>query len=207
LTVIASRYGTTVGELVRLNALSDPNHLLVGTTLQVTGKAGQGSAGSSTPARSSSGKLVPVASSMSGDGRLQFDISAAEQLRTAHLLQRAAVEYDVPATLLMALTYTESRWRQDAVSSSGAVGVGQLLPETATWLAGLMEQPKLDVRQRADNIRMSAFLLRLLLDRTPTPTHALASYYQGIGAVLSRGLSPAGARYAAVIAGRRAWFG
>jgi len=62
------------------------------------------------------------------------------------------------------LTYTESRWRQDVVSVTGAIGVGQLLPSTAAWLAQLMGEPDLSPYVRKDNIRMSAFLLRWLLD-------------------------------------------
>jgi len=124
----------------------------------------------------------------------------------SQLLDRAAREFGVKPSLLKALTYTESRWHQDAVSSVGAVGVGQLLPATATWLAGLMGEPGLDVRSTQDNVRLSARLLRLLLDRAGSTTRALAAYYQGIGAVLQHGVSTGGARYAAIITARQAWF-
>ena len=117
--------------------------------------------------------------------------------QTASLLDRAAREFGVPPALLKALTYTESRWRQDVVSGQGAIGVGQLLPETAAWLAGMMREPGLDPRSTSDNIRMSARLLRYLLDATGSTREALASYYQGIGAVLRVGVSPGGARYGA----------
>jgi soluble lytic murein transglycosylase-like protein len=112
----------------------------------------------------------------------------------------------VKSSLLKALTYTESRWRQDAASSVGAIGVGQLLPATATWLSGLMGEPSLDLRSTQDNVRLSARLLRLLLDRTGSTTRALAAYYQGIGAVLEHGVTAGGARYAAIVIARQAWF-
>ena len=60
-----------------------------------------------------------------------------------------------------------------------------------------MGEPGLDVRSTQDNVRLSAKLLRLLLDRTGSTKQALAAYYQGIGAVLQRGVSTGGARYAA----------
>ncbi|HEX6787370.1 MAG TPA: transglycosylase SLT domain-containing protein, partial [Acidimicrobiales bacterium] len=135
-----------------------------------------------------------------------YTLSEDQRRQVDQLLNRAAWEFGVKPSLLKALTYTESRWHQDAVSSVGAIGVGQLLPATATWLAGLMGEPGLDVRSTEDNVRLSARLLRLLLDRTGSTKRALAAYYQGIGAVLAHGVSAGGARYAAIITARRAWF-
>jgi soluble lytic murein transglycosylase-like protein len=198
LSAIAARYGVSVAELARLNGLSDPNHLLVGTRLRLPGDTS-----SSGSANASAGRppatLVPETAPA-------FDISDSERRETSHLLYRAAREFGVPASLLKALTYTESRWRQDVVSRSGAIGVGQLLPETAEWLATLMREPRLDPASKVDNIRLSARLLRFLLDKAGTPKRALAAYYQGIGSVLRDGVSDGGARYARIITSRQAWF-
>jgi N-acetylmuramoyl-L-alanine amidase len=197
LTAIARRYGVSAGELARLNQLADPNHLLVGTRLRLPASVGSGTA-SSTPIKVQAG---------TAQGRSpSFTLSDDARRQTASLLDRAAREFGVPPALLKALTYTESRWRQDVVSGQGAIGVGQLLPETAAWLASMMREPGLDPRSTSDNIRMSARLLRYLLDATGSTREALASYYQGIGAVLRVGVSPGGARYGAVVAGRQAWF-
>jgi LysM repeat protein len=198
LTAIAARYGVSAAELARLNDLSDPNHLLVGTRLRLPGgSSSSGSAGASRARPSAA--LAP-------DTAPAFDISDGERRETSHLLYRAAKEFGVPASLLKALTYTESRWRQDVVSRSGAIGVGQLLPETAAWLAAMMDEPGLDPTSRSDNIRLSARLLRFLLDKAGTPKRALAAYYQGIGAVLRDGVSDGGARYARIITSRQSWF-
>ena len=80
------------------------------------------------------------------------------------------------------------------------------LPETAEWLATLMREPRLDPASKVDNIRLSARLLRFLLDKAGTPKRALAAYYQGIGSVLRDGVSDGGARYARIITSRQAWF-
>jgi murein DD-endopeptidase MepM/ murein hydrolase activator NlpD len=195
---IAREHGVTVADLVRINGLDDPNHVVAGTTLHLpertttTAKAKTTSSAKSTSAAAGKGPAY----TLSEDQRRQVD----------QLLNRAAWEFGVKPSLLKALTYTESRWHQDAVSSVGAIGVGQLLPATATWLAGLMGEPGLDVRSTEDNVRLSARLLRLLLDRTGSTKRALAAYYQGIGAVLGHGVSAGGARYAAIITARRAWF-
>ncbi len=205
LTGIAARYGVSAAELARLNDLSDPNHLLVGARLRVPGGAGS-STGSSTGAGTSSAAVVSSSSASMPESAPAFTISESEQRETSRLLHRAAREFGVPPSLLKALTYTESRWRQDVVSRSGAVGVGQVLPDTAAWLAALMEEPGLDPTSKVDNIRLSARLLRFLLDKAGTPKRALAAYYQGIGSVLRGGVSEGGARYARVITARQAWF-
>ena len=199
LTGIAARYGVSASELARLNDLSDPNHLLVGARLRLPGSSGGSSAGGGSSAAASSPAPEPETAPA-------FSITDVEQLETNRLLHRAAREFGVQPSLLKALTYTESRWRQDVVSRSGAIGVGQLLPETAEWLAAMMDEPGLDPTSKVDNVRLSARLLRFLLDKAGSPKRALASYYQGIGAVLRDGVSEGGARYARVITSRQAWF-
>jgi len=200
LTNIAARYGVSTKELAQLNDLSDPNHLLVGARLRLPGSTSGSSAGSgSSSTAASSPAPAPESAPM-------FNITDFEQLETNRLLHRAAREFGVQPSLLKALTYTESRWRQDVVSRSGAIGVGQLLPETAVWLAAMMDEPGLDPTAKVDNIRLSARLLRFLLDKAGSPKRALASYYQGIGSVLRDGVSEGGARYARIITSRQAWF-
>jgi soluble lytic murein transglycosylase-like protein len=135
-----------------------------------------------------------------------FTLTTAQRRAVSRDLTRAAHEFGVSVSLLKALTYTESRWRQDVVSVTGAIGVGQLLPSTATWLGQLMREPDLSPYVRKDNIRMSAFLLRWLLDHTHSRRAAIASYYQGLGAVLQTGVSNGGAQYASTVTYRRIWF-
>jgi murein DD-endopeptidase MepM/ murein hydrolase activator NlpD len=197
LSSIARRYQVSTAELARLNNLLDPNHLLIGMRLRLP-SSGSMSSKSSASRSSTSGPAI--------EHEPMFDLAERDQRKIARELERAAVEFGVSPSLFKALTYTESRWRQDAISISGAVGVGQIVPGTADWLAQLMDEPSLDPRIRRDNIRMSAFLLRWLLDHTGSRKAALASYYQGIGAVLRDGVSSNGARYAKVIAARRRWF-
>jgi len=204
---IARQHGVTVAGLVRINGLGDPNHLVAGTTLHLpsrttTSRTKSGTAKAAAPAR---GSAATKAAAQAGKGPA-FTLGDDQRRQVNQLLDRAAREFGVKPSLLKALTYTESRWHQDAVSSVGAVGVGQLLPATATWLAGLMGEPGLDVRSTQDNVRLSARLLRLLLDRAGSTKRALAAYYQGIGAVLQHGVSTGGARYAAIITARQAWF-
>jgi len=194
LVVIARRHGVSVAELVRLNGIADPDHVVAGARLRLPGSSG------ATPRSPSA-----TASRTPEEGPV-FTLSDAQRRQISTLLEQAAWEFHVSPSLLKALTYTESRWRPDIVSTVGAIGVGQLLPATAAWLAGVMGEQSLDVRSTADNIRMSAKLLRLLLDKARSTTRALAAYYQGIGAVLEHGVTAGGARYAAVVTARQRWF-
>jgi soluble lytic murein transglycosylase-like protein len=93
-----------------------------------------------------------------------------------------ARQYGVPADLLKGLAWYESGWQNHVVSSTGAIGVGQLMPFTSDFVANrLLQNPNLDPKKVDDNIRMSARFLRFLLDRTGgAPGLALAAYYQGL---------------------------
>jgi len=61
------------------------------------------------------------------------------------LAQRAAVKHGVPPAIFKALIQQESKWQIDALSSEGALGLTQLMPDTAIEL-GL----KVDVDSKAD---------------------------------------------------------
>lgn len=107
--------------------------------------------------------------------------------------ERAADESHVPVALLEALAWRESRWRVEAFNpSSGAIGIGQLLPETATYVANeLLHEPKLNPRVSVDNIRLTARYLRVLLDGfAGNEALAIAAYLQGSSSVRDEGVDP-----------------
>ncbi|MFN2528892.1 MAG: lytic transglycosylase domain-containing protein [Candidatus Baltobacteraceae bacterium] len=93
------------------------------------------------------------------------------------------------ARLLVALIAVESSWHPQAVSSAGALGLGQLMPSTA---AGLSVDPH-DAQQ---NIRAVAIHLRSLLDRysrydiQTRYELTLSAYNAGAGAVEKYGGVP-----------------
>ncbi len=124
------------------------------------------------------------------------------------IFERAANEAGIPADLLMAVAYVESRWQQSARSSAGAVGVGQLMLATARWVArDLIGESGLDITDTTDNIRMSAHLLAWLLDEAGgNADRALAMYLQGVYGVRANGVSAAAVEYAAKISSVRRQF-
>jgi soluble lytic murein transglycosylase-like protein len=103
--------------------------------------------------------------------------------------------YEVPADLLEALAWHESRWQAGAQSEAGAVGIGQLMPSTAAAVARRIGKP-LDPWRPADNIRlMSRLLADLIAANHGDERRALAEYAQGSPSVAKSGVTPLTARY------------
>ena len=93
----------------------------------------------------------------------------------------------------------ESGFQQDVVSSAGAVGVMQLLPETWEWVDTLL-LGEVTPRDVQGNVRAGVRYLRWQLDQFGGDTKlALAGYYQGARAVRERGLFEDTKQYVSVI--------
>ena len=105
------------------------------------------------------------------------------------VFEREADRAGLAPELLMALAWRESRWHQDDVSEDGAVGVGQLIPSTARFVADdILAEPHLDPLVVEDNIRLSAAYLAWLLERSGGDLGAaLAGYVQGPRSVRDEG--------------------
>jgi len=103
-------------------------------------------------------------------------------LRYEEFVTGHARNYDLEPHLLAAVIYQESKFEADAVSSSGAVGLMQLLPATAQGIAdrtggsGWHERDLLDPEL---NIRYGSWYLRHLLDKYEDEELALAAYNAG----------------------------
>ena len=87
--------------------------------------------------------------------------------------------------LLLGLIHTESSFRADAVSSVGARGLTQIMPETFEWLQGKTgEDLPLDALFEPEvSVRYGALLLRTLLGEFGAAETALAAYHAGRGRV------------------------
>jgi soluble lytic murein transglycosylase len=111
-----------------------------------------------------------------------------------HIILGHAENYDLDPALLAAVIYRESRFDPDAVSDSGAVGLMQLLPDTAEGIAELTGGTAFrvsDLRDPEINVRYGSFYLRRLLTKYDGDLElALAAYHAGQGNVdewLARG--------------------
>lgn len=100
-------------------------------------------------------------------------------------IMRYSQQYDLNPKLVAALIARESRFNPSAVSKSGAIGLGQLLPSTVEHLK--IENPY-DIDQ---NVKGTARYLKRLLDKfsgySQQVSYALASYLEGPNAVSRQG--------------------
>jgi hypothetical protein len=110
-------------------------------------------------------------------------------LATEMMLRDAETAFDLPRGLLLAVAWQESHWQQSAVSASGAIGIGQLLPTTARWIEETLVEEPLDWESSTrDNAHAAAAYLAYLLERSDGDVWmALAGYYQGAHSVDTQG--------------------
>ncbi|HUG13742.1 MAG TPA: lytic transglycosylase domain-containing protein [Thermomicrobiales bacterium] len=103
----------------------------------------------------------------------------------------AAHRYGWNPNLIMAMAWQESYWRQDEVSWTGAIGVMQIMPETAQGMVDWYFGHDMNIWYSAyDNIEMGVAFLTVLYEETGSVELALASYYQGWSSVQHDGFFP-----------------
>ena len=88
------------------------------------------------------------------------------------LAYQTAQKYGIDPDLFVRQIQAESAFRPDAVSSAGAIGLGQLMPATAKELG-------VDPTDPAQNLEGAARYMKQQLDRFGDPALALAAYNAG----------------------------
>ena len=104
------------------------------------------------------------------------------------MIRKAAQKHNVKAALVKAIVTAESAFNANAVSAKGALGLMQLMPETAQQYGANPLNP-------AENIEAGTHYLRVLLDRyhryRNCMTRVIAAYNAGPGMVDKyRGVPP-----------------
>jgi peptidoglycan hydrolase-like protein with peptidoglycan-binding domain len=166
---IAQRYHVSPWQLARVNGLRLTRVIVPGQRLRLP--AGARAKGTSTLGR--------------GSIRAEIDHWSAV--------------YRVDPQLARALAWMESGFQQDVVSSVGAIGVMQLLPETWEWVDVIL-LGHATPRNASGNVQAGVRYLRWQLDEFGGNRRlALAGYYQGARAVRERGLFDDTKQYVSVI--------
>jgi soluble lytic murein transglycosylase len=99
-----------------------------------------------------------------------------------HIVVGHAANYDLDPALVAAVIYRESKFDARARSSSGAIGLMQLLPDTAKGIAVHTGGSRFRVDDLNDpeiNVRYGSFYLRRLLTKYGDMRLALAAYNAG----------------------------
>jgi LysM repeat protein len=158
LTAIASRYGTSVPALLAANRVLDPDKILIGMRL-----------------------TIPGGSSVVGS-------TAAAPWSVRGLITSWAAYYGVDAGLALAIGWQESGFNQNAMSSTGAIGVMQVEPYTGERISQLLGRT-FNLYLINDNVQAGVFWLsNLLRYYGGNATLAVAAYYQGTRSIARYGL-------------------
>jgi soluble lytic murein transglycosylase len=96
-------------------------------------------------------------------------------------VEEACRQEGLPPAVFFALVREESHFDADIVSSAGAVGLTQLLPETAQEVARLLKIDQPDLRDPGQNLRIGARHLARLAARLQDLPKALLAYNAGAG--------------------------
>lgn len=184
LTGIARHYRTSVAALVARNHLPNASFIRIGQRLLVAVRSG--------------------ATAQAGWSTARF--SAATQARMArrssirNLIVSEARRSGVPVPLALAVSWQESGWRQHVTSTAGAVGVMQVMPGTAVWIADAIIHAPVNIHNSQSNVYAGVALLKHYLHRYRwDKRRVLAAYYQGERAVDRYGIFPVSRAYIASI--------
>jgi LysM repeat protein len=181
LTKIAKTQQTTVDALASKNHLTGTLRIYIGQVLTLPIDV------STTPGVFAAPAKNPTyAAAIAQSAQILATRPNPSRSAIADLVRAEAARQGVPASLALAVATQESGFSQRMVSSTNAVGVMQLMPSTADWLASYAKQP-LDRYDVNANIRGGITLLRILLQNA-SPADSVAGYYQGLASVRSHGM-------------------
>lgn len=122
---------------------------------------------------------------MSADNRIDSRSPgiSSDMARYSEALKKIALQTGLSPVLLEAVVWEESRWNEKAVSRKGAIGLSQLMPETA-------EELGVDPNDPIANLRGGARYLKKQMDRFDDLELALAAYCAGPERVAAAGGVP-----------------
>lgn len=97
------------------------------------------------------------------------------------LIDECATLYSVDSSVVTAVCYVESHFRKDAISSAGAIGIMQIMPETGEWIATALSIPIADdyLYDPKINIRIGTYYLACLYAKFDAEWCVFAAYNAG----------------------------
>lgn len=188
---IAAEYGIMPGDLAESNNLEYPWPIYPGDELIVPGVM---------PTE------VVYEAPEYGDALLP-DVAYLEPWYIRSMLVDAAQMYGWDPYMILSLAWRESMWDQRVISYAGAIGVMQLMPNTADWAGPALTGHEVDYVYSAwDNIETGVAYLTHLRNEMGSDYLALASYYQGMYSVENDGIFEETREYALDIIQKRDLF-
>ena len=195
---IAQLYGVSLTALQEANGISDPDRIGAGAALAVGDGAGSAGAGRGAGAEEATPAPASPAAAASDDGPIPAGGRGdpVVRARVGRLIDEIAGRYGWRPATIKALALHESGWNNAAVSSTGAIGIMQIMPATGDWLSQYLLRRPLDLRDHADNIEAGVAYLDYLYEKFDRDIErALAAYYEGFRRVQENGISEGGQQY------------
>ena len=194
LSGLAAGARVSVSAIAAMNGL-DPNGILVaGTVIKMP-------TGAPAPVRSSQPAPAATVVPQAAPAPTATRVGAAD-------VQNVAAQHGVSPSLATAIAWQESGFNNNMVSSANARGVMQVMPGTWDYVQQNLATRKLDPNSAHDNVTAGVLYLKSLLNQTGgDESSAIAAYYQGLGALRSRGVFDDTHRYIANVQALRSRFG
>ncbi|MDA0182670.1 LysM peptidoglycan-binding domain-containing protein [Solirubrobacter phytolaccae] len=194
LSGLAASSGVSLSNMAAMNGLDPHGVLLTGTVLKLpTGAPAPARAAQPEPAN----HVVPAAAPAPTATR----VGATD-------VQSVASQHGVSPSLATAIAYQESGFNNAMVSSANARGVMQVMPGTWDYVQQNLAQRQLNPNSAHDNVTAGVLYLKQLLNQTGgDESSAIAAYYQGLGALRSRGVFDDTKQYVANVQALRGRFG
>lgn len=224
LSAIAAAHGTSVAALAEANGLDDPDHIITGQALVLPGgdrseDAGDGIVHTVRAGETLSGiavryharaAVIAEANGLADPNLVRAGArltipgvrtpAAGQPVPTSReevgaLIERISREHGWNPAFVKAVAWQESGWDNAVVSSAGALGIMQVLPETGQRVSRRYGR-SLDLRDPEDNVRAGVLFLDELYGLTGRDVRmTLAGYFQGLANVGRNGLYDATERY------------
>jgi soluble lytic murein transglycosylase-like protein len=114
--------------------------------------------------------------------RFSNDISTYDAVKLAKLIKEGAETYGLNPFLILAIIQVESEFSPKAISPKGALGLMQIMPETAEYVAGDLGVSIDGIKSLHNpfiNVRLGIHYLSMLINRFKSVEWALCAYNAG----------------------------
>jgi LysM repeat protein len=116
----------------------------------------------------------------------------------AQMIRSTAAHWHIDGRFALGISYEEAGFNQRVISSVGAIGAMQVMPQTGRWVSTYVVRRPLNLYRARDNVSAGVALLAVLLRETGGSMRlAAAGYYQGLASVRQRGMYDDTKRYVA----------
>jgi N-acetylmuramoyl-L-alanine amidase len=167
---IAAANGMSASDLAAFNGLAAEDQVVAGSAVMIPAP---GEAGVAAAPAASSASTVPVPASQPQPQ------TTDEQLGASQVGDVGQATEGMSRSLVQAVGWQESGFNNALVSSAGARGVMQIMPDTWNFIQSELAGGSLNPASAADNVRAGALYLHYLYHLKGTRDGTIAAYHQG----------------------------